>query len=163
MNKAVAVFNALPFYGKVAVGIGGVIVVYIVGKSISTYLSNDRMRMLKESESAGGKLAELAVKGIKPTYSNTQYEAFSNKIVAAINDCGTDEQAVYDVFNQLKNEAYLYKLIEVYKLRKFKGCGSSYFGFEERSLSGSITYEMSSSEIRKINDIMKSKNINYSF
>ena len=48
----------------------------------------------QESQNAGTK-----------TFPNSQYFAFANRLEQAMFDWGTDEAAILDVFNQLKNNA----------------------------------------------------------
>jgi hypothetical protein len=163
MKKAFEYYKGLPLYAQVAIGAGGIIIVYAAFSKAKNLLSGTRAKMLQESKQADAELRKLALKGIRPSFPDSQYQAFSNKIVAAANDCGTDEDAIYTVFKALKNEADLQKLIASFGIRKYKGCFSSYFGFEERSLGGLLTYELSDSEIKELNKILASKKINFSF
>lgn len=163
MKQAVEYYQGLPTYAKVVVGIGGVILAYVVYDSIRKNLSGDRAKMRLEGKDAENELRRLAMNGIRPSYPDSQYQVFANKIVVAANDCGTDEPAIFSVFEAMKNEADVQKLVSVFGIRKYKGCFSSYFGFEERSLGGLLNYELSGSEIKKINDMLAAKKIKFRF
>lgn len=163
MNKAIETYKRLPFNIQLAIGAVGAVILVAVAVKVKNLFSGERAKMLEESKKADSELKKLAQKGVKPSFPDSQYQAWSNKIVSAANDCGTDENSIYSVFQSLKNDADLQKLISVFGIRKYKGCFSAYFSFEERSLAGLLSYEMSSSELKKVNKILEDKKINFRF
>ncbi len=70
---------------------------------------------------------------------------------------GTNTKLVYEVFNEIQNLAELEKLIIAYGKRKLDYT-SGYLNLME-----SIDYELDDSEILKVNQILKNKNINFKF
>lgn len=165
MKQVISLYNDLPQWSKGVVVVGTLGILTIGALSFRKKIMKDANRKKNAAEVTYAKkaLTELAKKGIRPTFDDTQYESFSAKLVSAFDDCGTDNAAVYGVFDKMKNIADILKLIAVYDRRKFKGCFSSYFDYENLTLSGSLSYEMTNSEISKINSILSKKGINYNF
>lgn len=165
MNKVFALYNDLPQWSKGVVAVGGIGIAAIVFLNVRKKIMEDadRKKRAAEVDNAKKTLKELAMKGIRPTFDDVQYETFSSKLVSAFDDCGTDNAAVFSIFDKMKNLADILKLVAVYDRRKFKGCFSSFFDYENLTLSGALSYEMSNSEISKINSMLAKKGINYTF
>lgn len=141
---------------------GGIVV---GGLGVIAYLllkGKDKDKLLPGQ--AGNRLKELQAMGIYPYWSNVQAESYASMLVNAFNDCGTDEAAVFHVFNEVGNEADLMLLIETFGTRTYTGCfeGSLFTDFTA-NLSQAMTAELSSSDLQEISAILQSKNINYSF
>lgn len=116
------------------------------------------------NNAADQKLNELGNSGIQPTISNADAENLSAVIVEATDDCGTDEEAIYDAFAQLHNEADLWRLVKVFNVRMIHSCfGGNYFGNTPYNLPQIITEELSSSERGTLNSILAQKGITYRF
>ena len=164
-GKMLQYYNDLPQWAKGVTVVGGLAVAFLIGNSVVRGIKQRKADKLAlaESDAAGRRLVELQRDGIKPTYPDSTYQSWANQIVAAISDCGTDESALFRIFENIRNEADLQKLIQVYGVREFKGCFSAYFAMEKGSLSYALTYELDSSELAKINKIIATKNINYKF
>lgn len=108
--------------------------------------------------------------GQKPTYLQTNYQEFANKIYAA--GCsglfcyGTDEEAMYDVFRQMKNDLDVLLLVKAFGLRQERGgiCipipGT---GECEIPLGQWLPTELSADGIKEINTILSKQGINYKF
>ncbi len=167
ITTGLEVFKGLPTWAKGVVAVGGTAFVAIAGFTIYNNIKKgiNRKRLNQLATDAGKDLQTLAQKGIRPTITQTQAQTFAATLVSAFDDCGTDEAAAYRVMGMLKNDADILLLIKVYGLREFKGCfsGSHYFGSEELSLPGAITYEMSNGEISKLNSILQKAGITYKF
>jgi hypothetical protein len=167
IKTGMEVYSGLPTWAKGVVVVGGTavsaIILFTIYGNIKKTINRKKLNQL--ATDAGKDLQKLSQQGIRPTITQTQAQAFAATLVSAFDDCGTDEDAVYRVMALLKNDADLLFLIKVYGLREFKGCfkGSNYFGSEELSLPGAITYEMSSSEVSKVNAILQKTGINYKF
>lgn len=152
------IYSGLPSWARGAVVVGGAVVGYTV---LNRLLKKEPEK--QEPNAAGDKLAQLAQMGIYPNYSRAQLESFSNAIVQAIWDCGTDETAIYNVMRAMKNEADIYSLINVYGVREYKGCFENFFGLVSRSLSGAISSELDAGEKRKVNEILRGNGITFQF
>lgn len=129
--------------------------------------------LLKAAQAANNELAQLANQGITPSYNDSQFEAFSVAIDGAVAGCGTDEEAVFNVFRAMRNEADIRKLISVFGVRYFTPCVYSdpvsysiwlanhqaYPG----DLASFLATDLSSSDIREINEILRGNGIGYQF
>lgn len=147
-------FNKLPIAVKIAV----VIIVILV----LNYLYKKLIKQTPPPAPVPAKkdLDKLADKNIKPTYSETQFSAWSEKLAQALNYFNTDETAVYSIFKKLNNEADLVKLIQVFGVRSIE---TAPFIGEDATLPQAIQQEMDADEIEKVNKILQSKGINYNF
>jgi hypothetical protein len=168
-------YNDLPNWAKGVVAIGGVVIVGVFGYKI--YQDVKRKRDLKDasqsSDEASKELKNLSFKGVNPTITKTQAINMSEKLVQAMNGCGTDEKMVNSVFNSLKNEADIYLLIASFGVKYYTPCGASQpvsyarWLFNDKTFGGDLgtwlSYDLSTSEINSINTILKNKGIKYSF
>ena len=168
-------YDGLPSWAK---GIVGVIVVggvAIIGYTIYTKI-RDKVRLqdaMKVSGFAETELKELMKKGIKPTLSKSQIEGMILKLEEAMNGCGTTTDQIYQVFGELNNKADVLALIVAFEVRYYRPCAiSSPISYaiwlkNERAYGGNLnswlSYDLSSSEIQKINSILATKNIDYKF
>lgn len=159
---------------------GAVKVIVVAGLGLlgySLYRSIKRRQeeadLLKASQAANSELAQLANQGIRPTYTDSQFEAFCVKIDGAVAGCGTDEESIYDVFRAMRNEADIRKLVSSFGVRYFTPCVYSdpvsysiwltnhqaYPG----DLASFLATDLSTGDIREINDILKGNGIEYQF
>jgi len=109
--------------------------------------------------------------GIDPSLPVVQYSSFATTIKTAANDCGTDEDSIYRVFEAMNNDADICMLILKYGVMKYTGC----FQFEAgsffdtildvvyRVLPQTITEELNETAVQKINSILSNKGIQYRF
>jgi len=93
-------FNGLPMWAKGIIAVGGGFVAYTTVKRLL-----DSNKEKQEPANAGSEVNNQAQQGIYPTHTDAQFEAYSNALVAAIWDCGTDENAIYNVMRAMNNEA----------------------------------------------------------
>jgi hypothetical protein len=106
-------------------------------------------------------IAKEEAKGVQATYNNANYKTLADKLYSAMNTSGTDESAIFSVFQQLKNNIDVLKLIEAYGTRQLYTFGIPTGG--QQNLSQALTDELSSSDIAEINKILFTKGINYKF
>lgn len=122
---------------------------------------------------AAGELAQLAQQGVRPTLSLSQFENFSQTIVTAIDGCGTDEDAIYNVFEQLNNDADIRQLIMTFGVRYTQPCAAtapisySIWLVNDKAFGGPLgaflRYDLSDTEIGHVNSILRGRGINYQF
>lgn len=178
MGKGLTVteyYRGLPPWAR-----GAVSVVFVAGVGLVAYGIYKKIREKSElkdalsiTKDADTELKALISKGIKPTLTPSQFESLSLRINQAANGCGTDNQAIFDVFSTLNNTADLLSLISKFGVRYYQPCAAtspiSYAIWltNEKSYGGNLPtflyYEMSDSEVKKINSILKSKAIDYTF
>jgi hypothetical protein len=146
--------NKLPIAVKIAVLLIAVLLIYkLIKKILPT-------QPAPSTKPAGEELGELEKKGIIPSYPNSQYSAWAEKLQYALNYANTDENAVYSVFEKLKNQADLNKLITIFGKRAIEYFP---FMFQDETLSEAITSQMDGNEVQKVNGILAKKGINFNF
>jgi hypothetical protein len=156
-DKLYGGFSQLPTWAKgvvAVVGVGFIVATtYVIYKTISNNLSKPDL----SPDQARADLRDLKRNGIVQKSSDTQISAWAEIMHEAIADLGTDEEAVYGVFKQLKNEADLYRLIELYGVREEGG----FFYNPEKTLVARLSSDLSASERSKVNNIFSSKGIKF--
>ena len=96
--------------------------------------------------------------GQTASYSSATYSQLADKIYAAVMyTWGTDEQAIYDVFNLMKNNIDVANLIKAFGKRRLE------FSTQSAELGAHLGNDLDSTEIAKINSILSSKGITYRF
>ena len=148
-------FKKLPIWGQIAVLLVAVFVVYKLIKKVTTPTPPP-----PSPQPAGDDLQKLEQSGVKTSFPNSQYSAWSEKLQYALNYLNTDETAVYSIFNTLKNQADLLKLIQTFGSRKIEMFP---FVFQTSTLSEAIQSQMDEDEITKLNGILAKKGINFNF
>lgn len=152
-------FDTLPPLAKNVLVIGGV-----AAAAYFLFISPDKSQQ-QLVDAAGTGLNDLAQQGITPTISNAVAESYASSLTAAFDGCGTDEDAILNVFSQLRNDADVYKLISVYGIRSYQGCfeGSIFTEDVTGNLPKALYSELSAGYIADINNILSSHGISYQF
>jgi len=175
MGKIGESYNQLPSWSKGIIAVGGVailsFIVWNAYKKIKDAKSLEEA--LSVSKDAKDEANVLQRKGIKASYSPTQYESFALKLVEAMNGCGTTLDSVKAVFEEMKNKTDVLRLIETFGVRYYRPCPAtdpfSYarYMYDEKTFGGNIQtwlqYDLTQSEIKSINTILSSKNIDFKF
>lgn len=161
-----------------AKGIENVIIVGGVALAIYLIYRNAQKEKEKKDATKGAGAAtaglkDLEAQGIKPSYQDALYYGWVDVLVQAMNGCGTDEDAIYQVFDNMKNDADVLKLIEVFNIQYYEPCGwsspiaAAIWEFNDQAYGGELTtwfgYDLSSSNISTINAILQQKGIKYRF
>ncbi len=102
-----------------------------------------------------------AAKGEQPSYSDSNYKTLADKLYSAMNTSGTDESAIFAVFEQMKTKLDILKLVESYGVRQLYQFGIPIGG--KQNLAQALSDELSDSEIARVNQILFKKGINYKF
>jgi hypothetical protein len=174
-EKTYRYYKDLPTWAKGAVIVGGVAITgYLLIKIYNSIKANaDKRDSLEFSKNAQSELNSLKMRGIKPSYSATQYQGFASKLVIALDGCGSDEEAVFGVFENMNNKADVLNLISAFGVRYYQPCAATspiaygrwvidsktYGG----NLSSWLSYDLTQSELKKINAILTTKGIDYKF
>lgn len=93
----------------------------------------------------------------KLSYSLNQYVVFSEKLSEILFPLNTDEDALYSIMSKMNT------LSDVLQLNKAYGMKGLALKWGEFSLVQAFVQRLSADEIEKVNSILKSKNINFSF
>lgn len=164
-------YNEQPPVVKIIVAGGVALLGYSIYRSIKR--KNDEKKLLQAAQAANNELQELGQQGVQPSFSDSQFEVWSTKIDGAVSGCGTDEEAIYEVFRALKNEADVRKLISVFGIRYYTPCeysdpvSYSIWLFNHQAypadLPSFLSADLDSDNIVEINSILSGKGINYRF
>lgn len=171
MNLYERYYERQPGAVKVIAVAGVAVLGYAVYRSIKK--KQDEEKANQAAQLAAGELAQLAQQGIRPTLSDLQFEQMSQTIVTAIDGCGTDEDAIFSVFQQMANEADIRKLITVFGVRYSQPCSvTSPISYaiwlaNDQAFGGPLNvflrYDLSDSDIAHINSILRERGIVYQF
>lgn len=153
-------FTNLPGWAKGAIAIGvlagvGYLVYYIVSKTGDI---KEGKTERQEDKAWNDELEKLQT---KPTLSKAQILALANKIHAAMDGYGTDEEAIVKAFRTLKNSADFVSLQAAYGIQKISSGRWNIEPDYTGNLTASLSTELSDYWITKINAILKAKGIKY--
>ena len=100
----------------------------------------------------------------KATLTKAQMASIANKVFAAMDGYGTDEEAIVAAFRQLKNNADYAGVQAVYGIKSIHpGTGTGWFiDSFKGNMTAALTDELTQYWKDKINAILKSKKIKYS-
>lgn len=167
------VYTELPSWAKGVVVVGGLVVGYLAVTSIlkSIKAKKNKEESLAEVNNANSELNTQIQTGKGPTIARSTAEVMANAIVAAANDCGTEEKQMYAQFDKLNNQADILLFVDVFGLRKKVRCPftddprESFFSANTppMSLSAMINSELDATQIATINNKLASKGITYKF
>jgi len=170
---ALRVYTELPSWAKGVVVVGGLVVGYLAVTSIlkSIKAKKNKEESLAEVNNANSELNTQIQTGKGPTIARSTAEVMANAIVAASNDCGTEEKQMYAQFDKVQNQADILLFVDVFGLRKKVRCPftddprESFFSANTppMSLSAMINSELDATQIATINNKLASKGITYKF
>lgn len=174
-NQLEASYKGLPGWAKGTLAVGGLLIVGFTAYTI--YKNAQKKKGLQQanklSQDATKEVIELSKQGVVPSYGQSQYESFVLKLVLAMDGCGTDEESVYRVFEAMKNKADVLSLIKTFGVRFYQPCAASSpisytkWLYDNESFGGGLStwlsYDLTGSEIQKINAILSKKTIDFKF
>ena len=120
----------------------------------SRFFKKDPLAIEKKDERT------LEQEGQKASYLDSAYKGYADSIYSARsanNFGGTDEDAIYSVFQKMKNDLDIAKLITAFGTRRLS------FSLSSANLGGYLTDELDKTELGIINSGLKSKGIKYQF
>ena len=94
---------------------------------------------------------ETEIKTDDITLTQAQFNSYASALYSAMKGAGTDEEKIYNVFRQMQTRSDVLQLIKVFGVK------------DGDTLSEWLNDDLSASEIEKINTILASNDINYSF
>lgn len=106
-------------------------------------------------------IKKLAAKGVKPTYYESQYVQYADKLYNAMITSNpfnpTDENAIYSVMQDMKNDVDILLLVKSFGTRRME------FSTKGGGLAAFLQDDLSSKEMAKVNKILSDNNISYRF
>lgn len=136
---------------------GGLLVIiwFIVDHIFGISKSRDEQKAQKERDlenrmEKGDEAAKLEKEGIKLTHPKSKYKDLANKLYAAMEGIGTDENAVFQVFSNIGNDRDFIELSSAFGIRK------------DEDLTAWLASDLSSGKRAELNKYLRSRNIKYS-
>lgn len=174
-------FEGLPPAARGLLVVGGVGALAYAGIKITKAIKDKKNADAQNApiNQAFSDLQLLRQNGVRPSFIQSAYAEMANTLAYAMGGCNVDYDAIYSVFEQLKNTADLQSLVLAFGVRKVNGCWLNPMNFEYGlwnritgtepvlSLPGTINAGMKSgwgdNMVEKINEILTSRGINYKF
>lgn len=161
-----SLFSAVPLWLRLAIMavilILLIIIIWVVLKKTGAIKTDEEKVAENVEEKVKKDTQQLLQQGQKPTFLRTSYAGFADKIFSAGSGQnkprGTDEQKIYAVFVQMKNDLDITLLTEAFGQRDV-----SFTWNEKAGLHGWITNELDNEELRVLNMQLAKQGIKYRF
>lgn len=134
--------------------IGATIAIIVVIIILVVFFKFKDIKDLIVDKAANQKLVDEANKTINIediSIPQDQFHVYAEKLYKAMKGLGTDEDAIFDVFNQLNSRSDVQQLIKTFGVKN------------GQTLSEWLYDDLDSADIEHINAILASKSINYKF
>lgn len=141
---------------------GGVAVAFGV-KKVLDYFKPDRKREAGEGKQIETELTQ-SEKTEKASYPDSVYSGWASAIATAVFGGGSDEAAIFDIFRKLKNNTDYLKLVKAWgnpKRQVYPDWFVFYSTGFKMTLPEVLRYDLETSEVKTINNILASKGIKY--
>lgn len=139
-----------------AKGVAVVIVIGIIAFVVYKFYKNFKPKT-KEQKDLEKDQDTFVQEGQKPSFPRSQYKAFADTIHSENLSFDTDEEKIYGIFKQMKNDLDITLLVEAFGNRRPQ------FTLNEVALAPFLNEDLSKSEIEEINKILIAKNIKFRF
>jgi hypothetical protein len=148
------------------VGVGvGLFVAYKIFKSVSNTLSGVETVESSSAKEDRGWATEVDKLNQNPatkaTISKAQAQSYANSLFAAMDGYQTDEDTIYSVFTNIKNDADYAMVFDAYAVREISSGAWNPSPNFKGTLSGALTDELDAEEKVKLNGILAAKKIKY--
>jgi hypothetical protein len=147
-------YQSLPSWAKGAVAVAVIAGIGIIGFVI---YKNFKPRTKEEKELDKDEDTFIS-QGQKPSFPKSQYTAFADTIQQENLSWNTDEEKIYGIFKQMKNDLDIVMLIQAFGERRPQftiNTGMALVPF--------LNEDLNRSEIGEINKILAAKNIKFRF
>jgi hypothetical protein len=167
-NKVYQYYTELPTWAKGVVVVGGTLVVVLVGARVYRGLfPTESQRKNKElSKNVDSEINSLSRNGLKPSFSDSNYNTFANTIYNSMRFAvGDDYGTVESTMKKMKNDLDVAKLIKAFGQRQNYafaipiGNPMDLFTFIQDELGKE--WGFTNVRIRRINEDYKKKGIKY--
>jgi len=164
MKEVKGIFNDLPQWSK-----GVIAVVVIGGVALIGYTAYKKLSKTQQEKDAEESLRDVnkdvsdLSKYQKPSFVQSQYGAFADSLFEAMSGLGTDNNAIEEIFEKMKNTIDVLKLVQAFGIRVYTDDRVFFFNTKQMNLNQWISAELSNKEKNKLNQILSSKGIKYQF
>ena len=145
---------------KIVMLVGGAIGLVVLYKALSGFVSNQSGR--QEIQSASDELDRLNQSpATRQKMSGYQANQTANAIFTAMDGWGTNEDAIYLAFRQMKNNADFLAVSKAFGTRKVSSGQWNVVNDMKGTLTQCLQDELDSDERKKVNEILKARNIRF--
>jgi hypothetical protein len=160
-----SVSTAIPGWAKGIIYIIVIALLAFIGyKLFKKYFSEEGVSGREDVKDTQEDLNDLIKKGVKPTYKQSQYSSWAATLKEAFDGCGTDNGAWERIFPLMKNDADVLALNATFGQRVIDGCNwQGDFGEKTHTLPQAIQSELSSGEIKELNNMLVKNRIKFQY
>ena len=145
---------------KIVMLVGGAIGLVVLYKALSGFVSNQSGR--QEVQSASNELDRLNQSpATRQKMSDYQAEQTANSIFTAMDGYGTNLEAIYTAFRQMKNNADFLAVSKAFKTREVSSGQWNPVYNMKGTMTQCLQDELKSSERTKVNEILKARKIRF--
>lgn len=144
----------------ITIALGGTVAYIIYKKFIQT---DEKKRGKDETKNIESEL-DAALKKKPLSYPLSQYATFCNIIVTATQDAGTDENAIYAVFQKIKSNSDYLQLLKSWgnpTRQVYPDPILFYSTGYKLTLPQLIRFDMDNKEVTKVNNILANNGVTY--
>lgn len=111
------------------------------------------------SSLTGQKKLDMPIDQDKFTMTNDELDFIGQKLFTAMDRVGTDEQTIFEVFEELNTDEINYLFDQFGTVKYGLGARSAIFG-QPRNLGGWLKKELTKKEYEKLRNLLKGKGVN---
>lgn len=137
-----------------AKGVAVIIVIGIIAFVVYKFYKNFKPKT-QEQRDLEKDQDTFVEQGQKPSFPRSQYKSFADVIHSENLSFNTDEEKIYGIFKQMKNDLDITLLVEAFGERRPQ------FTLNNVGLVAFLNEDLSKSEIEEINKILIAKNIKF--
>jgi hypothetical protein len=181
-GKVYSFYKDLPSWAKGVVIIGGLGVTYIFASQIIKIIRTDADKRkseegLKDTRDEQTKLEE---EGVSRSFPKSTYKGWADNIEEQFTGCDSSSPLIpsntvgipyisgwsasavtlFNILNELKTDLDFVDLIDAFAFREYDDC---IFGTVKGNLYKAVSNELNTTEVKGMNDLLKTKGIKYKF
>ena len=163
MKNIYKIYQDAPPIGKIIILLMVCVLAYLLYK-VFTKLTADKPSNENILDASSNEIKTLQQAGEVPSYSDTQFATWADKLQQAMSGQGTDEEEIGAVFKFMQNKADVLKLIKTFGVRDYTDDKLLMWNVKPFNLNEWLASELDPEEMDEfVNSKLKSKQINYSF
>lgn len=163
MKNLYKIYQDAPPIGKIIILLMVCVLAYVLFKLFKK-VTAPKDASLNILDAGTTEIKTLQQAGEVPSYSESQYITWADKLEQAMSGQGTDEEQIADVFHFMQNKTDVLKLIKAFGVRDYTDDKLLMWNVKQFNLNEWLAAELDSEEIAEyVNNKLKSKQINYTF